>query len=162
MTSDKTLVIDASVAVKWVVDEEGTSAALALRGHAELIAPEEWVAECANILWKKVQRSELSSDEAAVAARLLERADVDLVPTRRLLDASLQIAIALDRPAYDAVYLALAMARDCRFVTADERLIRKIARSRHAGLRGRAIALQDRAAFENGSAPTQATPGSDS
>ncbi len=139
------------MAVKWVVDEEGTSAALALRGHAELIAPEQWVAECANILWKKVQRSELSSDEAAVAARLLE-----------LLDASLQIAIALDRPAYDAVYLALAMARDCRFVSADERLIRKIARSRHAGLRGRAIALQDRAAFENGSAPTQATRGSDS
>jgi predicted nucleic acid-binding protein len=48
-----TLVIDASIAVKWVVEEDGTSEALALRQKAKLIAPELLVAECANILWKK-------------------------------------------------------------------------------------------------------------
>ena len=54
-----TLVIDASIAVKWVVEEDGTPEALALRQRARLIAPELLVAECANILWKKVQRREL-------------------------------------------------------------------------------------------------------
>jgi predicted nucleic acid-binding protein len=79
-----TLVIDASIAVKWVVEEEGTSYALALRSRAKLIAPELLVAECANILWKKVQRNELSKDEAVLAASLLEPAEVELLPTRSL------------------------------------------------------------------------------
>ena len=48
-----TLVIDASIAVKWVIEEDGTPEALALRQNAKLIAPELLVAECANILWKK-------------------------------------------------------------------------------------------------------------
>jgi len=54
-----TLVIDASVAVKWVVEENGTPEVLALRQRARLIAPELLVAECANIFWKKVRRNEL-------------------------------------------------------------------------------------------------------
>jgi predicted nucleic acid-binding protein len=66
-----TLVVDASIAVKWVVEEEGTLHALALLRQAKLIAPELLVAECANILWKKVLRDELSEDEALLGARLL-------------------------------------------------------------------------------------------
>src|SRR6266849_5468707 len=53
------LVIDASITVKWVVDEPGTPEALLLRRTAKLIAPDLLVAECANVLWKKVRRNEL-------------------------------------------------------------------------------------------------------
>jgi hypothetical protein len=49
------LVIDASIAIKWVIEEEGTKEALALRSRA-LSAPDLLIAECANILWKKVRR----------------------------------------------------------------------------------------------------------
>ena len=63
-----TFVIDASIAVKWVVEEDGTAEALALRQRNKLIAPQLLVAECANILWKKVQREELF--EGGSAARL--------------------------------------------------------------------------------------------
>jgi predicted nucleic acid-binding protein len=52
----KELVIDASVAVKWVVEEPGTQEALLLRQH-RLLAPDLLVAECANILWKKVDEN---------------------------------------------------------------------------------------------------------
>jgi plasmid stability protein len=52
-----TLVIDASIAIKWMVEEDGTREALALREQAKLIAPELLVAECANILWKKCRGS---------------------------------------------------------------------------------------------------------
>ena len=82
------LVIDASIAIKWVVEEEGTPAALALRKQAKLIAPELLVAECANILWKKVLRGELSREEAVLAARLLEGAEIELLPTRSLLEVA--------------------------------------------------------------------------
>ena len=74
------LVIDASIAVKWVVEEDGTPEALAIRQKARLIAPDLLIAECANILWKKVKRRELVKQEALIAARLLQGADLDTCP----------------------------------------------------------------------------------
>jgi predicted nucleic acid-binding protein len=119
-------VIDASVAIKWVIDEPGTQQALLLRQHRhQLSAPDLLIPECANILWKKVRRQELTADEAMLAARLLQRTDVRLEPMRPLLEATTRLAIALDHPAYDCIYLALAQALACPLVTADERLHRK-------------------------------------
>ena len=96
-----TLVIDASIAVKWVVEEDGTPEALALRQRAKLIAPELLVAECANILWKKVQRNELVKQEALLAARLLQGAEIELLPMRSLFEAATRMSIEIDHPAYD-------------------------------------------------------------
>ena len=137
----RTLVIDASIAVKWVVEEDGTVEALALRRDTRLIAPELLVAECANILWKKVQRNELSKEEALVAARLLEAAEIELSPTRAWLEAATRLAIELDHPAYDCLYLAAAIENDCPFVTADARFLNKLGQSRRPTLRHRAISL---------------------
>ena len=139
------LVIDASIAVKWVVDEQGTPEALVLRQKAKLIAPELLVAECANILWKKVQRNELSKEEALLAARLLQGAEIELLPTRSLFEAATRLSIELDHPAYDCLYLALAVENECRFVTADERFLRKLGQSRRNTLRERAISLMEAA-----------------
>ncbi len=138
-----TLVIDASVAVKWVVEEEGTAEALALRHGARLIAPDLLIAECGNILWKKVRRQELSSEEALLAARLLQGADVELLPGRSLLEAAVRIAVEIDHPAYDCLYLALAVATECRFVTADRRLLRTLDQTRSSTLRDRALLLSE-------------------
>jgi predicted nucleic acid-binding protein len=136
-------VIDASIAVKWVVEEDGTPQALALRGRAKLIAPELLVAECANILWKKARRRELSIDEAVFAARLLKAADIELLPTRSLLETATRIAIELDHPAYDCLYIALAVENGAQFVTADESLVRKL--DRQPTLRARVISLKEAA-----------------
>jgi len=136
-----TFVIDASIAVKWVVEENGTAEALLLRQNAKLIAPELLVAECANILWKKVQRHELLKEEALLAARLLQGADIELLPTRSLLEAATQMSIEINHPAYDCLYLALAVDNECRCVTADERFLRKLQQCRQRGLRTRAISL---------------------
>jgi predicted nucleic acid-binding protein len=119
-------VVDASIAIKWIVEETGTAAALVLRQAGHIIVPELLLAECANILWKKVRRRELSKEEAILAARLLQRADMEIVSTRSLLESATSIAIDLDHPAYDCVYIALAAACGCRFVTADDRLLRKL------------------------------------
>jgi predicted nucleic acid-binding protein len=137
------LVIDASIAVKWVVEENGTAEALALRQKAKLIAPELLVAECANILWKKVQRNELLKEAALLAARLLQSAEIELLATRPLLEAATRLAIEIDHPAYDCMYLALAVENKCQFITADERFLRKLHRAPQRALRNRAIALVD-------------------
>ena len=52
-----------------------------------IVAPELLTAECANILWKKCQRDELSKDEAFLAAQLFQAADIEFLPTRLLLEA---------------------------------------------------------------------------
>ncbi len=136
-----TLVIDASIAIKWVVEEDGTPQALVLRQKAKLIAPELLVGECANILWKKVQRHELLKDEALLAARLLQVAELELLPMRPLFEDATRISIEMDHPAYDCVYLALAAASKCRFVTADERFVRKLRQSRDRTIRSLAVML---------------------
>jgi predicted nucleic acid-binding protein len=138
-----TVVIDASIAIKWVVEEDGTAEALTLRRRANVTAPELLIAECANILWKKVQRGELNSDEALLAARLLQAAEIEFLPSRSLLEAATQIAIELKHAAYDCLYLALAAERDCRFVTADESFVRKLRERHRRQFRGRVIGLAE-------------------
>jgi len=131
------LVVDASVAIKWVIEEPGTREALSLRRH-RLFAPDLLVAECANILWKKTRRNELTLQEALLAARLLERADIELVPMLALLEPATRLAIAMDHPAYDCAYLALAEDLSCDLVTADQRLRTK---ALPAGYRSKVLAL---------------------
>jgi predicted nucleic acid-binding protein len=119
------LVVDASVAIKWVVQEPGSDAALALR-RGRLLAPDLLIPECANILWKKTRLGEHTKAEALVAARLLEHADIELAPMRPLLQRATELSITLGHPAYDCFYLALAEARSCPVVTADERLRKRV------------------------------------
>ncbi len=150
------LIVDASIAMKWVVEEPGTPEALALRQRDKLMAPELLVAECANILWKKVQRRELSGQEALLAARLLEGAEIELASTRSLLEAATRVAMDLNHPAYDCLYLALAIENDCRFVTADDGFRRKVAQRRRGQLRGRVISLAEAVASPSPARPMTA------
>jgi len=138
------LVIDASVAVKWVIEEDGTAQALALRGKT-LMAPDLLVAACANILWKKVRRHELSEPEALFAAGLLARADIELMPMRPYLEAATRIALTLDHPAYDCIYIALAEAQGHPFVTADAGLLRKVGEKASGRYAARVLGLNDEA-----------------
>jgi predicted nucleic acid-binding protein len=144
-------VVDASVAVKWVVEESGTAHALELRRNARFLAPDLLVAECANILWKKVERDELSKREASLAARLLSATDIELVSTRSLLERAVQIAIELKHPAYDCLYLAVAERSGCRFVTADERFLRLIRRGNRDQLQHFVLSLSAATGIPRGS-----------
>ncbi len=134
-----TFVIDASVAIKWVIDEPGSAEALLLRRH-RLIAPDLIIAECANILWKKVRRKEMLEEEAMVAAGLLARSDIECEPMLSLFENATRMAITLEHAAYDCCYLALAHAYACEFVTADDVLARKV---RSAGFPVPVVVLRD-------------------
>jgi predicted nucleic acid-binding protein len=142
-------IVDATVAIKWVVAEQGTTEALALLGNM-LLAPSLLRAECANILWKKVRRGEMSTGEAGIAARILASFEVEYCSSEPTLARVLALALALDHPAYDCVYLALAEARGVPLVTADEKLIRVIrTATQSAGVFGRisVVSLLNEPAF---------------
>ena len=141
MTGADRFLIDAGVAIKWVIDEPGSAEAVLLLDR-RLLAPDLLCAECANILWKMTVRREITSDEADIAALALAEADIELVAMRPYLAATAALAIALDHPAYDCVYLAVADDLGVPLVTADERLVRKL-RQRPGPLGDRVVALTE-------------------
>jgi predicted nucleic acid-binding protein len=121
-------VIDASVAIKWVITEAGTDAADRLRRSGTVLhAPDLIVPETGNILWKKVRREELTPAEAEVACGILRLAKVQIHATGRQAALALRMAVALEHPVYDATYLALARVLDVPMVTADRRLVDRVA-----------------------------------
>ena len=69
-----------------MVEELGSDEAAALlKAGRTLCAPDLLVAECANILWKKVRLDELKLDEADSMANLIQRAAIEMVPMRSLM-----------------------------------------------------------------------------
>lgn len=138
-------VIDASIAVKWIVEEQGTLEALALR-QWKLAAPDLIVCECANILWKKRRLGQLTTAEASIAAQLLERADIECVAMGSHLYSATALALDLDHPAYDCFYLILALERGCPLVTADQRLVQKVRNHARPDLTGTIMSLAEAAA----------------
>jgi predicted nucleic acid-binding protein len=124
LSARERLVVDASVAIKWVIPQAGSEQAITLLDH-DLVVPDLLFSECANILWRKLRHRLLTDEEASLAAQTLEQAELAVVSTRNYLARAVAIATELDHPAYDAVYLAVAEALGLRMATADDRLIRK-------------------------------------
>jgi predicted nucleic acid-binding protein len=139
-------IVDASVVLKWIVPENGSADALVVRSKARLSAPELLMMECVNACWKYAQRREISAEEAILAVGVLERVDIELVSLRHLVGPTLRLSNALAHPAYDCAYLALALQRQCPFVTADEKLIAKVRGSRIENLAASVRSLPEVAA----------------
>jgi predicted nucleic acid-binding protein len=122
-------VVDASVAVKWVVDEPGSRAAAALLDAPILwLAPRLLVVEVAAAIRRKVAGGELRTDVglAAVAAVLDAARDgtVRLVDDEALVASAFLLSLSLRHRVPDCLYLALAEREGCALSTADLRLAR--------------------------------------
>ena len=139
-----TLVIDASVACKWFIREPHSDRAEELlAGDETLIAPDLIIPEVCNVAWLRQRRGEITSDQASAMVDGLPELLDEIVSPVQLAPRALAIAGALAHPAYDCFYLALAELRDTRMVTADRRLIGRLATTPWArlivGLEGGAI-----------------------
>ena len=121
------IVLDASVAAKWLLVEEDSDKAEALfrawtAKRIGLLAPEILPAEVASALWKRVMRGLLPSGEALKLQREFSDLGLPLHPLGELVDATLGLASQFRHSVYDGLYLALARETGADFVTADERL----------------------------------------
>jgi len=122
------LVVDTSVAIKWYVAEEGRDQARAiLTGRDETTAPEFIAVELANVFWKKVRRGEMSADMVEEALGGFDQYFGRLISQRDILPRATDLALELDHPIYDCLYLACAELVHGGLVTADRRLIEKVA-----------------------------------
>jgi predicted nucleic acid-binding protein len=141
-----TLVVDASVALKWVLQEPGSHIAEALiRIEPELVIPDFWLGEATNVLWVQVRRKLLTPDEAREGLALLW-ALLQPTPTTAmgLHELALEIAIATSHSTYDTLYLAFAIATGARGVVVSDRpFVRDMRGHPDPALRGMLIPLQE-------------------
>ena len=124
-----TLVVDASVALKWILEEDGSERARALAARDDLLAPDLILAEVANALWRACRLRRMSAPEAKHGLQTVSKIMARLEPATRLADVAFAIALELDHPVYDCFYLALAEREAATLVTADRRLLAKVAGS---------------------------------
>lgn len=122
-----TLVVDASVALKWVVGEAGSDEASRLLtdlagGVVSLVAPEHILGEIGNGLRKRVAQRVLGADDALAALDAVAGLDLELVGGSARWLRSLQAAMDWQLTTYDALYVLLALDLDAELVTADARL----------------------------------------
>jgi predicted nucleic acid-binding protein len=127
-----TCTLDASVAVKLVLDEEGSSAARSVLARSQadpyqfMTVPDLFFAECASVLWKRVRRGMFPSLAARQALNRLERLRLIVVPTRGLATDALAIACHYGCAVYDACYLALSERKRIPLLTADRQLVQML------------------------------------
>lgn len=122
------LVIDASVAVKWVfpdpaVEPDADRALAVLRavreGTVEVIQPPHWLLEVLAVV------ARLAPDLCAPALGLLDALELSICADLAVIQRGAALAVSLDHHLFDTLYHALALERNATLVTADARYARK-------------------------------------
>lgn len=126
------VVVDASVAVKWLLKEDHSDEARSLAQLWEsqgvrMAAPYFMPAEVSNVLHRRVILNEINVEEAMSLIEVLLASGVELYSPPGLYTRALELASLLGQGAvYDAHYLALAEVLDCEYWTADRRFYRGV------------------------------------
>lgn len=132
-----TLVVDASVAAKWVLPEPDSDRAVLLRSSdPDIIAPSLVIAELGNAIWKSTMRGDMSGTDAQDALKSAVAHYHRLLPVEDLMTGALALATNLRHPVYDCFYLALAEREAATLITADTRLL---AAAKKAKIRAKAL-----------------------
>ena len=119
-------VVDASVAVKWLLPEPGSDEAQGLLESGEALwAPALIAVEVAAALARKSRLKEVQPSDAELALGLwtksLASGVLGLVSDQADLRQAFRFAAELAHPLQDCLYLALAERLEATFVTADAR-----------------------------------------
>lgn len=127
-----TIMVDASLAYKWFVEEDGSDAADALLAPniGQISVPDIFLVEVAAAL---VRDANMHKQNAVGRRKALERffglVDDQSILAHRIDTAQLamatNLAIDLGHPLKDCIYLALAMDLRCDLVTCDAKFAAK-------------------------------------
>lgn len=126
------VVVDANVAIKWVVHEEHTEQARALladsaRALRPIVAPPHLPVEVTNAIYQKLSRRDLTNDEAEEALARFFQFRIELVAPPDLYQSAFAFARAYNlQNSYDSIYVVLARWLDTELWTGDRALLHAV------------------------------------
>lgn len=129
-------VLDCSIAVAWLFDDEATPETDALLDRLKddsVLVPGLWHLEIGNVLARAERHKRISGAQVAAHLDLLNRLPIvtDSETQRRAFREILTLARSQRLTIYDAAYLELAMRRGIALATRDKALI---GAARHLGV----------------------------
>ena len=137
------LTVDASIVVKWYISEKYSEESRLLLAHRlERYAPDIVLAEFANTVWKKARRNEIADPREYLDELPHLREVIVLHSGGEFIERAAQIAMEINHPVYDCLYLACAEATGSMLITADQKLGNKVVdhlpdvNARHIGSSG--------------------------
>ena len=131
----KRVIVDASIALSWVLPGESTHSRVALRDRAaaepslSLLVPPTFWYEVSNSLWVNILRGRIKHDDAMAFLELLDEFRFETWMPNPV--DCLSLALFHNIAAYDSAYLAIAVETESPLWTVDAQLA---AATRAAGI----------------------------
>ena len=125
-------VLDSNIGVKWLLEEDQSDQARALRdefirGLHELIAPDVFMVEAAHAITRAERQGRITPAEVGPLIDDLIATPPTFHPHAPLLSRAIDISVWARHGVYDCLYVALAEREGCELLTADDRLVKKLA-----------------------------------
>jgi predicted nucleic acid-binding protein len=124
------IVVDASLAAKWLIEEPDSPAAHAFlrRFSGEMSAPDLIGVEVCGAIVRRANMGEINYDGAiaglAAWRDVVETGSIKQVSgTPERLGAAVELALSIGHPLKDCLYLALAIELGCELATCDRPLV---------------------------------------
>ncbi|MEQ9280499.1 MAG: type II toxin-antitoxin system VapC family toxin [Balneola sp.] len=120
----KNCIIDSSIAAKWIFyEKDSDQAEIFLKKIDRMLVPYLFLIEMSSIISKKVRKRELSISEALEKRKELEDLNFQVFSEKAILKLAFDISVSLPITIYDANYLALAIKKEGKLYTSDNRLV---------------------------------------
>lgn len=124
------ILVDASVAAKWLLPEHGSEAALDLMAGPDLLfAPSLIRIEVLSAMLRRTIQGLATIDESRERCRkwlhYLDIEAISLTPEGSVVDAAITAALDLKHPLADCFYVAAAKQLGAKLVTADATLFER-------------------------------------
>ncbi len=103
----------------------GEQAARLIAGKWDFAAPSHWKADFANVIWKAVQLKRIAAQEIDAIFNLAGALPIESVDVAELWRGAVSRAIAAAHPAYDTLFVELAIRLKTHVVSFDRPLQRK-------------------------------------
>src|SRR5438552_770484 len=125
------LVLDSSVAIKWVLPEVDTPKTVRLRnefreGVHELLTPDVFPIEVAHALTRAERKGTITLPMSIRRLNNVLSYPPVMHPYLSLLPRAISISSATRQGVYDCLYVALAEREGCELLTADDKLIKNL------------------------------------
>jgi predicted nucleic acid-binding protein len=129
------LVIDANVGLKWFIEEPRSPAARKILDKgASFIAPDIFIPEICNVVWKKVKNQEITAEQGQAIVSNVPMVLDHIVPSSEVAKRAFALAVQFNHPVYECLYLALAERESISLVTDDVKLVTVAKKARLARL----------------------------